>query len=932
MTDVLVGREAEDAEGADLLARVATGPAALVVQGEAGIGKSALWTTITERAREAGFRVLTARPVEAETAFSYAALSDLLRDALPELIGRLAPAQRQALDVALLHTPRTGERTDPHVVAAAVASAVRALAREGPVLIAIDDVPWLDPPTRRVLEFVLRRLDDLPVAVLLAARADAPTPLPLDLARALPEDRIRAVWLQPMTVGALHRLIHRRIGIAFPRPTLTRLRKASGGNPFYALEIARALTAATPSLRASDEWLIPDSLRGLVAQRLAAAPRVSRSVLLLSAAAANPTLELVGAAVGDVVKSRRGLEAAEAAGLITLDRDRVRFTHPLFASTLYAGTGPQARRAAHARLAQVIDDTEGRARHLALATVGRDDAVAAALEAAADLAHRRGAPDAAAELLQWSRERTMPEDIEGSRRRDHRLAAALFEAGDAVRAETVLAELVEKVGPGPLRAEVAILRGTIQWYVGTAGDAVRHLEAALVDATDDPRLGAQIHARLAVFYDFDAARAAGHARLAVEAFEAQPSPPAGAMALALCQLFSAEVMLGGPPRAELLERARAMERPEDFADASTIPGIWSSALDRLDDARDRFLDLLERGRGLGDTSAEADLLTRLAEVELWSDRWAECEAYADAAAEAAEQQGQSSADPARRIRALLDAHRGRLVEARAVALGALEGAEARNDPIIAVAYLAVLVLITASEGNPAETEAFAARSEEHLAAIGIREPLRLDAAHERVEALVSLGQLDRAAVVLGELEARHVRIPMPWLAAAITRGRAALALARNDLPAALSATDAVNEQEHQGRPFDRARILVLRGQTLRRMRARRAAAEVLHEALAIFEGLGAAAWATRAGSELDRLGTRRSGSDDLTPTEAQVAALAAEGRTNREVAATLFMSAKTVESHLGHIYAKLGIATRAELGRVMAIRAAGLDVSGSDRT
>lgn len=930
MTGGLVGRDTEDAQGADLLARVATGPAALVLQGEAGIGKSSLWSAIADRAREGGFRVLAASPVEAETAFSYAALSDLLQGVLPELIGRLPPVQRQALEVALLRTPPTGETADPHVVAAAVASTVRLLAREGPVLIAVDDVPWLDPPTRRVLEFVIRRLDDLPVAVLLAARTDSPTPLPLDLARALPEDRISSVWLQPLSLGALHQLVHRRVGVTFPRPTLTRLGKASGGNPFYALEIARALAAAPPSLHVSEEWVIPDSLRGLVAQRLAAAPRAARAVLLLSAAAANPTLELVGAALGDAEEGRAGLEAAAAAGLVTLDGDRVRFTHPLFASTLYASAGPRPRRAAHARLAQVIGDAEGRARHLALATPGRDAAVATALEDAADLARRRGAPDAAAELLQLSRERTMPEDTEGSWRRDYLLAGALFEAGDAVHADTVLAELVETVDPGRLRSEVLLLRGTIQWYVGTAADAARHLEAALLDATDDPGLAGQIHARLAVFYDFDAARAARHARLAVEALEAQPSPPAGPMALALCQLFSSEVMLGGEPREVLLERAFAIERPEDFADTPTVPGIWYCALDRLDEARDRFRTLLEQGRALGDASAEADLLTRLAEVELWADRWPECEAYADAAAEAAQQQGQTSADPALRIRAMLDAHRGRLVEARAVALGALERAEARNDRIIAVAYLAVLVFVAASEGDAAEIETFAARSEEHLAAIGIREPLRLDAAHERVEALVSLGEIDHAAHVLAGLEERHARIPMPWLGAAIKRGRAAVALARNDLPAALAATDELDEPGRRWRPFDHARILMLRGQTFRRMRSRRAAAEALGEALVIFEGLGARAWAARTRNELDRLGTRRSSSDELTPTEAQVAALAGEGLTNREVAATLFMSAKTVESHLARIYGKLAIKSRAELGRVMAARASGLQVSPSN--
>jgi len=932
MTGALVGRESEVAEGAALLAGVAAGPAALVLRGEAGIGKSALWSAIADHARERGFRVLAARPVEAEAAFSYAALADLLQGVSPDVIGSLPPVQRLALDVALLRIPPTEETADPHVVAAAVASVIQGLAGERPLLMAIDDVLWLDAPTRRVLEYAVRRLDDLPVALLLAERTDAPTALPLELGNSLPDNRISSLLLQPLSLGAVHQLVHRRVGITFPRPTLTRLREASGGNPLYALEIARALAATPADLHASEGWLIPDSLRGLVAQRLAAAPRAARSVLLLAAAAAVPTVELIGIALGNVEKARTGLEAAAAAGLITLEGDRVRFTHPLFASTLVANAPLRERRSAHARLAQAIGDAEGSARHLALATPGRDAAVAAALEGAADLARRRGSPDAAAELLEMSRDRTMPQDGDASRRRELQLATVLFEAGDATRAESVLAELLARLDPGRLRAEALLLRGTIHWYIGTAMDAANYLEAALDNAADDPGLSGHIHARLATFCDFDAVRAERHARLAVEALEALPSPPAGAMALALCQLFASEVMLGGRPREELLARALAIERPQDFADAPTIPGIWYSALDRLVAARDRFHDLLERGRALGDTSAEADLLTRLAEVELWADRWAECEAYADAAGEAAQQQGQASADPARRIRALLDAHRGRLVEARAAALAPLEAAEARNDPIIAVAYLAVLAFVSASEENAAETDAFAARSAEHLARIGIQEPLRLDASHERVEALAALGQIDAADEVCAVLEARYARIPMPWLAAAIARGRAAIALARNDLPAALAAAEDFVGPQHTGRRFDHARILMVRGQILRRMRARRAAAESLGEALAIFEGLGAPAWAARARSEMDRLGTRRVHSEDLTPTEAQVAALAGEGHTNREVAATLFMSPKTVEAHLVRIYGKFGIASRAELGRVMATRRPSPDVHASDES
>jgi DNA-binding CsgD family transcriptional regulator len=257
-----------------------------------------------------------------------------------------------------------------------------------------------------------------------------------------------------------------------------------------------------------------------------------------------------------------------------------------------------------------------------------------------------------------------------------------------------------------------------------------------------------------------------------------------------------------------------------------------------------------------------------------------------------------------------------------VAAEAAERAVAADDPIIAVAWLVVLAFVAATRGDHAEVDRVARRSAEHLASIGTVEPLRLGVDHERAEALVGLGQLDDARSLLEELEVRQARIPRPWLEAAIARGQALLLLAEGDVEGAIARTAVVDEPAAAGwRRLDRARTLLVRGTVLRRARRPREAAAALDEAAAIFEAIGARAWLERVAAESDRLGRRRLGTEALTPSEQQVAELAASGLTNREVAERLTLSPNTVEAHLARAYAKLGIRSRAELGRLMAPRA-----------
>jgi hypothetical protein len=259
---------------------------------------------------------------------------------LADVAPSLAPPQRRALEVALLLAEPGEAPPDQRAVALAALAAVRALAADGPLLLGIDDVQWLDPPSARVLQFVLRRLESEPVGTIAARRAGAEHADPLELPRLV--GRFRSLEVGPLEADALDEIVHRQLGVRLTRASAAHLRESSGGNPFYALEIVRALRGRDA---APDEPLpVPESLRALVRDRLAALPADAGESLLVVAVAAHPTPDLVRAA------GVRGLDAALEAGVVELDGVRLRFTHPLLASGVYADSTAEARRSAHLRV------------------------------------------------------------------------------------------------------------------------------------------------------------------------------------------------------------------------------------------------------------------------------------------------------------------------------------------------------------------------------------------------------------------------------------------------------------------------------------------------------------------------------------------------------------------------------------------------------
>jgi DNA-binding CsgD family transcriptional regulator len=395
----------------------------------------------------------------------------------------------------------------------------------------------------------------------------------------------------------------------------------------------------------------------------------------------------------------------------------------------------------------------------------------------------------------------------------------------------------------------------------------------------------------------------------------------GHLAAALLQTFHLTVLLGRRPPMAILAKGLGVEAEGPLTDRLTSPGMWWAGIGRLDLARARFQHMLDFDLADGQYSNVADLRTRLAEVELWSDDWQAARRHAIAAAEAGMETGAGPSEMALRAVALVDAYEGHLERAQTAATDGIERTEGGGSGALTAAWLQVTALVAASRGDATAVEEATGRAWHHLARVGYVEPMRLDPSPERIEALAILGRHDEARVELARLEARNRRVAKPWAAAAIMRGRARVAIADGDIEAAIAATSAVVAGPQPGwSRFDIGRVLLVRGEALRHSRSRRDSDEALRRAHEIFVDLGATAWAERAMAERARLGLTRSSALNLTPTEARVARLAGDGLSTRDVATELGISPRTVETHLVSVYGKLGVTSRAELGRVMALR------------
>jgi DNA-binding CsgD family transcriptional regulator len=615
-----------------------------------------------------------------------------------------------------------------------------------------------------------------------------------------------------------------------------------------------------------------------------------------------------------------------AAGLLERDGDRIRFTHPLLASSVYVEALPEQRRQMHRRLADVVEDPEARARHLALAATGRDAEAASALEAAALRASARGAPDTASELLELAIELT-PERLRSDRdRRRLEAADSYFLAGSIVEGVALLRQLAEELPAGKSRADVLV---RLAWRVPRLQETIVLAEQASVESAGDEALLSRTHVVLGTGWPVRGIDATlRHGRRALR--HAEASGERRLVVEALARLAHWSLWAGKNP-SRFLDRALVLEREDQSQSGRNEPrlplqlgpqmtlALWRMYQGRLQESRTAFDTVLAEATTRGDEPACVAVEGRLADVALRAGDWPRAEMHVAAALELAEQIGhEHDGGLTLYFKAFLDVHTGCVKAARETAEAAMDAARLANARNTLEMTNAVIGALEISLGN--ESKALA-----HLKPLlaWLDETNLGVAMHPLVpyaiEALIAAGELQEARALTARFELEARRLDGPWMSMIGARNRGLIALAAGDILAASDALAAAASYEPPGEwPFEQARTLLALGRLRRRERQKGGARRCFEAALALFESLPAPLWAEVAREELARLGLQRSSTREMTESERRVAELAGTGLTTREVAAKLFMSPKTVEAHLARAYRKLGIRSRAELGARLA--------------
>jgi DNA-binding CsgD family transcriptional regulator len=923
-----VGRETEFADAESFVDAAAAGPAALLVDGDAGIGKTTVWRTAAAAARERGHRVLSATAVDLEADLAFVVLRDLLEPVPPELAAELPAAQRHALDMALLRTTDGTGVADQHAVSVAVLGVVRALAAERPLVIAVDDVGWIDRSSERVLRYVVRRLTTEPVGVLVARRTGTDAPAPIDVRAPLGMDgppigdRLQRAELGPLDVDQMYVLLTERAGLELPRRVCRAIHRAAGGNPFYSLEIGRAVRSAPHRTLSQEALPLPGELQRVTADRLRAMSPHARRALAVVATSTSPTAALVSEIVGALAVE--GLEEAAEEGLLEITDSGIAFTHPLLRAAVAAALTVRERRELHGQLAVVVPDADERVLHMAAATAEPDEAVARAVDDAAGRAFGRGAPDVAAALEARAVALTPPDSATLAGRRI-RTAEYRYRAEDT-DAAVGLTEVIAQLPPGELRAEARLWLGGLQQAENHITEAVEHVRAAVEEArTDRLRAAAQRNLAFALVINGDPAEGDRQALAAVRTAEAAgdaTSIDESRIALAWTQFWT-----GNGLRTDLLHATRTRTTWTRFAPQGASPnafaGLMLSWADHIDDARARLRAEVDRLAELGHDRPRALVLFTLAELE--------CRAgNADLALRHVEDGYRTAvligAEFYRSLllyaRGLVEAHCGRLDAARADAEEAIAVGTAGGAAVAVRFAVELLGFVELSLGDHAAVHRRLGPLAARVPSDGSFDPGLMRFVPDEVEALVALGEHDAAVELLGPFEAQAAALDRPWAVGAAARCRALLLADAGDSGAALPVLDtALAAHDRIGMPFEQARTLLVAGAVRRRARRRQEARTALIGAHAVFTRLGAETWAARAQAELARTGTRTSSPSELTEGERRIAELVAAGRTNREIAAALFLTVSTVEAALWKIYRKLDVRSRTELAARVTDRA-----------
>ena len=910
---MLIGRDRERERLDALLKEARLGRSrALVLRGSAGIGKTLLLDYAVQQA--SGFQVLHYTAVESEAELPFAGLQALLGRLvvhLPEIPEPQARALRGALAL------EASANVNRLAVYAGALSLLGEASERVPLLVVVDDAHWLDRPSAEALTFAARRLTAESLALLFAVREGEG----IDLGVALP-----TIELEPLEVAASMELLHERFGSTIAAKVAHHLAEATGGNPLALLEVAALLDEGERVGREPlpDHLPASESVERTVRRALRSLPPEARRALLVAAASDSTT-------AGDLA----ALEPAEEAGLVRIHAGSVAFRHPLVRSAVYHAASADERRAAHRTLADALtaeEDSDRRAWHLAAAAEGPDESVAAALEAAASRFAERGGQASASRALERAAE--LSGDDDACARRLHAAGRAAEHAGDLERA-AVLAERALTRGRDPgVRAAARVLAWQANDWRGLAEDDVDlETEAERLAPFHPARAALMLYVSSdAAWRRLDLERALRLARKSVEiipvngAWQAEgPWEPwmADVEAGNRWNLAFILLLLGRPTEADEAVRglSPAADASEIVARASPLSLNYHAYLERYDEARSRIERVLRSSRTEGHVWAEMWMTRSLAFVDLLEGRFPAARAGAARSLAIAESIGVPGAIAlSLSILAWLAAVEGRESEAREQAGRADDLAQRGLGHLFLRGRLqATLGLLELGLARPVaaieKLVPVADLAERH----GVREPSVLPYAPDLIEAYARAGEREAATRELAKLAELAAALDRRWALAAVARLHGLLG-PDDDLDEHFGAALELHEQG-AGSAFDRARTELLYGERLRRAKRRVESREHLRSAIELFDGLGAAPWSEQARRELRASGEsipRRdpTAPEKLTPQELQVALQVAEGKTNRDVAAALFLSPKTVEFHLTRIYRKLNIHSRAELVRL----------------
>ncbi|HEY6748069.1 MAG TPA: AAA family ATPase [Mycobacteriales bacterium] len=873
------GRVAERAAVEAFLDAAALGPATLVVRGEAGIGKSTLWRYALAAAADRGFAVFSVRAVPAPRA-EQVGLEDLFG---PDDGPGAGPEH------AAVPSFDRGRR---------VRELLRRRSAPGPVLVGVDDQQWLDADSANALRFAVDRLAAERVGVIV-------TTGPADAVVVLDGRHATQVELGPLPVDVLRQVLSRSLPTV-SRPELVRAHAASDGNPTAALQLIRSWARERQGAPAvTDDHVLTQQIRDLPAD-------VAAVVRALAVAGPSP-LGLIAAAA-DVADLDRAVRAAVAAGLIRMGDDlTVRFTHTLYANTVRAGLDPLDRAAISGRLARVVTAPAVAARHLAAATLLPDEDVADRLEQAAQRCARQGEPDEAAELAAHSARLTPPDRADAAARRGLREVEYRAAAGETARAMALADRLVARLGPGRQRAEALTLRVFLDF-----ADSERVLREALDDVAGDPAFRARTLDLLGWQLGLYRGRLASGIAASTTALALARELGDAETGCVAAATLGAELTLHGKPDEGLLDHAvgrAAGLRPFPLGRWPRVfrarTWLWAG---RLDAARREFQLLQREAVALGSEFQRPYRLVDLALVAVCAGDLDDAVRHAEDGLAAARDAGNEHAviwlaHPL----GLAAALRGDAGRAEPAARLLVDWGETNEElPRLTMAD-EIRAALAAATGDWAGALRHATAMADRLDAMGYAHPGARPALPRAIEAAAVLGDRDRCAGLTDRLRVQAGALRLPLVDAQLAAAYGQLALLDADRDRAVACLEtAVAGFGQAGYRFDGARAGLALARACLRSGRRARAREAARAARSVFAGAAAPGWVAMADELLRRAGA--SGAEEtLTRTEDRICALVAGGRSNREIAAELFVSVSTVEAHLTRVYRKLGLRRRTEL-------------------